>query len=354
MSVFDDMNGQVRVPYALRRLTSPQFTPLLPCPEIPRVGDVALAEVEKVSKNASIELSNGRRCAIHEGATVAVVFGNRYATLQFEGYARREGSRCDLLSMGGLCGLVASRHAKVTEPTRLRLLGGIGDAHGRPLRLQDFRLPPVKASFPTKVMVVCGSSMDSGKTHTVMSAIVGLRRQGARIAGIKLTGTATGKDTWNMLDAGACVAFDFVDGGFPSTYLSSLDELLTLHGLLTGHARAHAAEWVVIEIADGLLQTETAALLQSAAFRATVDAWVFAAGDPMAAESGVRMLREWNIAPVALAGIVSMSPLGMREAEAATGMRCYTAREIQDGALNPLLPSAGVWNRGESTLVGGA
>jgi hypothetical protein len=353
MSVFDEVNGQVRVPYALRRLSPARFTALLPCPQTPRAGDIALAVVEKVSKNASIELSDGRRSTIHEGDAMAVVFGNRYATLQFEGYAQREGSRCDLLSMGGLCGLVASRHAKVAEPTRLRLLGGIGDQHGGLLRLQEFRLPPVKTAFSIKVMVVCGSSMDAGKTHTVMSAIAGLRRQGYRVVGVKLTGTATGKDRWNMLDAGACAAFDFVDGGFPSTYLSSLDELLALHALLTGHARAHAADWVVIEVADGLLQTETAALLQSAAFRATVDAWVFAAGDPMAAESGVRMLREWNIVPVALAGIVSMSPLGIREAEHATGLRCYTAREIQDGALNRLLPVSGVWSRGESTLVGG-
>ena len=42
--------------------------------------------------------------------------------------------------------------------------------------------------------------MDAGKTHTVVSVIRGLRRQGYRVAGVKLTGTATGKDTWKMLD----------------------------------------------------------------------------------------------------------------------------------------------------------
>jgi hypothetical protein len=176
--------------------------------------------------------------------------------------------------------------------------------------------------------------MDSGKTHTAMSLILGLQRSGARVAGIKLTGTATGKDTWNMLDAGACVALDFVDGGYPSTFLCSADELVNLYGLLVGHARAARADWVVVEIADGLLQQETAALLRHPVFQSTVDAWMFAGGDPMSAESGARILRQLGIEPIGMSGIMSMSPLCIREAERATGLRCYTADELQGGIAN--------------------
>lgn len=302
---------------------------------------VALAEVTKIEKNAHLELSDGRRCALHERDVIGVVFGNRYATLQFEGYARRDAERCDLLSMGGLCGLVESRHARVSNPTRLRLLGAVGDDDRNPLRLRNFRLAPAESPSATRSIVVCGSSMDSGKTHTVMSLILGLQRSGARVAGIKLTGTATGKDTWNMLDAGACVALDFVDGGYPSTYLCSADELVSLYGLLVGHAGAAAADWVVVEIADGLLQQETAALLRHLEFQSAVDAWMFAAGDPMAAESGARLLRHVGIEPIGMSGIVSMSALCIREAERATGIRCYTADELQGGLLNDCLPLAG-------------
>ena len=118
--------------------------------------------------------------------------------------------------------------------------------------------------------------MDSGKTHTAMSLIVGLKRQGRRVAGLKLTGTACGRDTWSMADAGAGPVLNFVDGGYGSTYLVPPDQLLDLHRLLLGHATASDAEWVVVEIADGLLQTETAALLRSPLFTATVDNWVLA------------------------------------------------------------------------------
>src|SRR6202171_1959403 len=324
----------MRTPYVLRRVPEASFSSLLSLSDPPRPGDVALAQLEKIGRNANLELSTGRRCSLHEGDVLAVVFGNRYATMQFEGYARFDEDRCDLLSMGGVCGLVESKHAKAADPTKLHLVGFIGDAGGRPLGLRQFALSPRSSASQPNIVVVCGTSMDAGKTHTALSLIMGLRQQGVRVAAIKLTGTATGKDTWNMLDAGACVALDFVDGGFPSTYLCSGEELVSLYHLLMAHASSHRPEYVVIEIADGLLQSETAALLQNRRFTGTVDAWVFAAGDPLGAAGGLRVLREWGIEPLAISGVVSMSALGIRETQLATELPCLTAHSLQCGELN--------------------
>jgi hypothetical protein len=91
---------------------------------------------------------------------------------------------------------------------------------------------------------------------------------------------------------------------------------------------------VVVEIADGLLQRETAALLQHPGFTASVGAWIFAAGDPLAAAGGIRVLRGWGIEPLAITGVVSMSPVGMKETQAAAQLPCFTAGELQSGALN--------------------
>jgi hypothetical protein len=334
MYLTDDIKNSMRISYALRRVPQSNFATLLPLPASPQRGDLALAKLEKIGKNAAVELANGRRCALHEGDLLAVVFGNRYATLQFEGYARRVGKSCDLLSMGGLCGLVESRHSKAAEPSRLSLLGALGNHDGVPLSLGYFALRPADYEVPPRIVAVCGTSMDAGKTHTVMSLIIGLRQQGERVAGVKLTGTATGKDTWNMLDAGACLALDFIDGGLPSTYGCSLDELLRLHHLLISRAAAAEASWMVVEIADGLLQGETAALLRSPRFTATVDAWVLAAGDPVGAVGGYQILRDWGIRPSAISGLTTMSALAIREVHAGTKLPCLTAGELQAGALN--------------------
>jgi hypothetical protein len=332
-----ELMADMRLPYALRRVPAATFKTLLPLPESPQAGDIALAEIESIGKNARLELASGRLCTLHEGDLVGVVFGNRYATKQFEGYARRDGQRSDLLSIGGLCGIVESRHASVGAPTRLRQLGALGDADKRPLRLRDFSLELISHTKRPRVIVVCGTSMDAGKTYTVASLITGLRCYNFNVAGIKLTGTAAGRDTWSMLDAGACVALDFVDGGYPSTYLCSLPELLDLYRLLMAQAAAHHADWIVLEIADGLVQKETTALLRSQAFVSTVDAWVLAASDSLAAVGGVTHFQRQGIEPVAVSGLVSMSALAMREVTEATGLPCVSAKALQRGELTTTL-----------------
>ena len=334
MILTDEMRANLRISYALRRVPEECFASLLPRPDSPQPGDIVLAQLEKVGKNAHLELTDGRRCTLHEHDLLAVVFGNRYAPRQFEGYARSDGDRCHLLSMGGLCGLVASKHDNIAEPTRLCLMGAFGDSNGKPLRLQDFALParPLTSSWP-QIITVCGTSMDSGKTYTAMSTIIGLRRQGYRVAAIKLTGTATGSDRWSMLDAGACVALDFIDAGWPATYLCTIDELMHVYDLLIAHASALSADCVVIEISDGLLQPETAALLQTPAFTTTVDVWVLATSDPLGAVGAVSMLRGWQIEPLVISGIISMSTLGIREVQTATGIQCLTAKQLQNGDI---------------------
>ncbi|HYS19889.1 MAG TPA: hypothetical protein VEO73_02260 [Gemmatimonadales bacterium] len=337
----ESIRNAIRVSYALRRVPESHFQILLPRPEPVRVGDIVLARVESIGKNVAMDIATGRRCGLHRGDLVAVVFGNRYATLQFEGYARSDGDSCDLLSVGGLCGLVASKHDTVPEPSKLRIEGALGDANGEPLRLQNFALPDTsRADRRPRIAVVLGTAMDAGKTHTARSVILGLRRQGIPVAGIKLTGTAAGRDTFTMLDAGACVALDFVDGGLPSTYRCGLPELLQLYRLLVGHAATKGASWVVVEIADGIIQGETAALLASTRFATTVDAWLLAATDALGAAGALGMLRGMGISPLAVSGIVSRSALGRREVEASTKIACLAAAELEEGALNAKLLAA--------------
>lgn len=338
----DAIRNAVRVSYALRRVPESSLHCLLPRPEPPKVGDIVLAQVEAMGKNATLDIVNGRHCGLHKGDLVAVVFGNRYATLQFEGYARTDGDSCHLLSAGGLCGLVESKHDSMPAPSKLRVLGALGGKDGLPLRLQDFavaRTPAASGGRP-RVVVVVGTAMNVGKTYTARSVILGLERHGVRVAGVKLTGTVAGRDTFTMLDAGACVALDFVDGGLPSTYLCSLTELLKLYDLLINHAASHGATWVVVEIADGIVQGETAALLASTRFATTVDAWLLAAADALGAVGAVAMLRKMGITPLAVSGVVSRSALGRREVAAAMKIPCVAAAELEAGALNAPLQSA--------------
>ncbi len=351
----EETTSRMKVSYVARRVPRAALHMQLPVPADPKSGDVVLARVEKIGKNTTLELTEGRRSTLHEGDLVVVAFGNRYATLQFEGYARAEGDRCELLSMGGLCGLVESRHDSVSEPSILRIIGAIGDAGGKPVRICDYAMSPALSprQAAPRVIGVVGTSMDAGKTYTVRSAILGLRPQGLRVAAIKLTGTASGRDTFSMLDAGAMPALDFIDAGHPSTYMCSAAELMDIYGILVSQAAAQHADCIVIEIADGLVQRETTALLTNPRFTGGINAWLLAANDAPGAAGAVSILKGWGITPLAITGNASRSALVRQEVEAATDISCVPATDIESGQLNPQLLRATRRLTGEVKLVVG-
>ena len=175
--------------------------------------------------------------------------------------------------------------------------------------------------------------MNAGKTLAATSLLHGLKAAGFRVAGIKATGTGSGGDLWIMRDAGADLVLDFTDAGFASTYLAPIAELEAATLRLIDHAAMQACDVAVIEIADGLQQQETAALIRSSALRRRTAGVVFSAYDAMGATYGVDTLRALGHRVIGLSGRLARSPLAVREAELATGLRVYTPWELQAGAL---------------------
>ena len=160
--------------------------------------------------------------------------------------------------------------------------------------------------------------MDSGKTTTAAYMVHGLKKAGLRTAFIKLTGTAYSKDAQLAEDLGADISVDFSYFGYPSTYLCPADEIITLFERLMVIAGSVRPDAVVIEIADGLLQGETAALLQSPIFMNRIDHVVLSAGDSLGMLGGLEVLANWGIRPLALSGLITASPLLVREIEGHT------------------------------------
>ena len=97
------MKAIMRVPYALRhRVPEASLCFLLPSSGSPQAGDIALAKIDKIGRMQTWNFLTAVVARCMRDA-LAVVFGNRYATMQFEGYARVDEDLCDLLSMGGVC-----------------------------------------------------------------------------------------------------------------------------------------------------------------------------------------------------------------------------------------------------------
>jgi hypothetical protein len=300
-------------------------------PKVPKAGDLVLARVDTLGHHKALQLPSGRRQSLFPGDEIVVVYGNRYAANQFEAIVPRTLGACHLVAGGGVAAKALSWHSRIGRgPTEITPVGLVADAMGRPLNVRDHALEPVDhldASHPTVVAVV-GTGMDSGKTQTAAYLVKGLRHAGVRVGYAKVTGTGAGGDTWLLLDAGARPVLDFLDAGLVSTYLASQADLERAFVTLVAHQARAGVDAVVIEVADGVLQVETARLLDSPLFSETVGGLMLAACDSMGAAHGVDWLRRRDLPIIGLSGIITASPLQSREALGVTGLRAYSREEL--------------------------
>ena len=321
LSAMAERLAQVKCSYNTRRIDKSAIRVLLDGDMRPVPGDLLLARITRLGHHKRIELEQGRRAPLFVGDEVMVCYGHRYAPDQFEAEVPSDLRECHLVAAGGIASLCLSLHDSARSPTLIQPLGLLGDLQERPINLSDWALEPAVCQRPRPfVAVVVGTAMNAGKTTSAAHLIKGLSRSGLKVGAAKLTGTGAGGDRWLMKDAGAVEVVDFTDAGFVSTYHASITELEEIQAKLINHLRNKGVEAIVLEIADGLFQKETAALLESARLRANIDVVIFAANDAMGACGGAEWLIQRNLPLVAISGCVSSSPLAAREASMATGL----------------------------------
>lgn len=283
----------------------------------PSAGDLVLARVKKIGHHKRIQLRSRRPSQLFRDEEIVLCFGARYAPDQFEAELPRDLDTCHMAAAGGIAGKVVARHQSVGAPTEIEPIGYVGDERGHRLNIAQYRLPSVTTvggHVPT--IGVVGTSMNAGKTAVAAHIIKGFARAGFKVGAAKVTGTGAFADVNLFADAGARWVVDFTDAGYASTYKLGTPEIIEIHRTLTAHLAARGASAIVIEVADGQFQSETAAFVGSDAFKSSLDGVVFAAGDAAGAESGCRWLAGLGLPPLAVSGCVTKSPLGMREAEA--------------------------------------
>lgn len=301
---------------------------------VPQAGDLLLAKVEAVGLHARLESTEGRRCRLYPDDEIIVVFGARYAPDQFEAVVPDDLGPCDLAAGGGIAARVVGRHDRISKPTRIIPIGLFADVEGCIMNLRRFAIVAEQRPQHTPVVIaIAGTSMNSGKTTAASSLVHGLSRAGLRVGAAKVTGTGSGGDLWSLLDAGAETVLDFTDMGYATT--ANLAPLEVEHIALSiiNKLSTERVDIIILEIADGVLQKETAHLLSSPRFKSRLNGIVFASADAMGADAGVRWLRERDLPIMAVSGVVTTSPLGIRETEDATGLPVLGIASLMDPVL---------------------
>ena len=276
--------------------------------------DVVVGRVESIGLHSRIANINGARERIYPGDLVVGVMGNRYASDAFHGVAIVKEGKIDLMTNAGMVGTVLERNSGSKEPTRLAILGRLLGANGSAVNLVERGLGrDSSAKVANNVIYVLGTGMNAGKTTSAARMIRSMKMMGFKLAALKVTGSVSQNDQMELAAAGADYVADFSDYGYPSTYLLSISELRALVLRMLRDAQTIEADYIVVEVADGVLQTETAALLKQGDILTHVVGAILAAPCALSALQGVEEVERNGIPILAVTGRISNAPLATSE-----------------------------------------
>lgn len=292
----------------------------------PRVGDFVLARVVNIGQHKRLESQNSRRRSLFQGDEIIVAYGDRYAPDQFLAEVPRNLNYTNLVAAGGLASRVIEKHTNILPATVIEPIGLLCDSDGI---LTTHRLSPERVrpwdevrdaiaglDHRPQFVFVFGSSMNSGKSTTLGCLVNGLIAAGFKVNAGKATGTGAGNDAGLFNDAGADRVVDFTDYGYPSTFKLQFDEVKSIVFSMAADLASDQPDYVIIEIADGIYQGETGALIKDHDFHDLVDSVLFACGEALSAAAGVTLLEDADLPLVAVSGVLTAAPLITAEARA--------------------------------------
>lgn len=309
--------GAAKKSFVTRRVPLSAAKTLITHSHRPNAGDIVLARVTKIGSHKASELESGRKAALAPGDEVVLAYGNRYAPAQYEAYVPDDLRPCHMVAAGGIAAEAVSWHDRLSGPTSIEPLGVLGGADLKPLNLEDFAISTPAWPLPNQILGVFGTSMNAGKSTVAANLVRGLTALGHSVGFAKITGTGAGGDVFLMRDSGAVSALDFTDAGLASTFMVPVPRILSASMQLLKAIGARGCEVAVLEVADGLYQSETAALAESSGLTDHLSATLFAAGDALGATAGAEKLRALGHNVAAVSGVFTASPLAAREASAA-------------------------------------
>ncbi len=309
----------------------------------PENGDVVYGKVIRLGQHVELENKSGRIHRLNEGSTAIFVFGNRYAPDFYEGVIPTTmTNKVDLLARSGIIGNVQVKNSSVKEPTRIEILGYVCDANREVLNTRSYPLIKPKKTEKkedrSRLILFIGTSMNSGKSTSATACCWALTNMGYDVRASKVTGTASLKDILHMQDAGASIVNDFTHFGFPSTYLLEEKEVVKIFNDLDLKYANNPKNYWCVELADGILQRETALLLRSPDVRSRIHKLIFAAHDTFGAIGGLNVLKsEFGLVPDAISGVCSSSPLFLRELAEFTDIPVFNNIDCNLKQLSELL-----------------
>jgi len=279
------MNEPTQVLGSLTRITDFDSRPpeVMPVPrEDWSRGDYVVVEMlEDGPGSYVVETPDGSGVEIHPGDRLVGALGTRAATLEVVGDWREIGADLTMqtLTAAGVLGVCTSAAVQSSALANVRYLGHAA-RNGKPCHMKDFVTPIEPRRFEVPVILIIGTSMESGKTVAAVALIQELVAMGKSVAGAKVTGVGRLRDILAMEAAGAAPIMDFVDVGLPSTVVPP-DEYRQSLKQLCSKLAASETDVVVIEAGASPLEPYCGSVAMEVLSQC-VTATILCASDPYA------------------------------------------------------------------------
>ena len=280
----------------------------------PRAGDVVVVRALTHSATYNmLELPTGRLAKINPGDLFIGVLGRRRALKGFVGDVPttvQAGDELHLLNMGGVIGCCTGHHSSLGDAIKLEVKGLVCDETGRVLNIANAGLP-LKANLEetAPIVMIAGTSMNSGKTYAATELIKQATRAGLKVAAGKLSGVACLRDTLNMADHGAALTASFLDCGLPSTV--DVEDLAPMAKTIIARLNEVNPDLIVIELGDGILGGYSVdTVFADAELLDATAALVFCASDYVGAWGGIELLRRRGVEVDVISGSVTDARMG--------------------------------------------
>ena len=295
-------------------------------------GDIVLIMIESDPEKCFLKYvrsPGNEKIFLKKGDVLLSALSDRYAATLLKAKVPgklKAGDTIDLIQQGGESGIIESSRKGFVN-TKVKFLGFAG-SNGKKMNMMNYALPIHHEEGKTNLVIIVGTNMEAGKTTTTAKLCEAMTGLGKKICCGKLTGIGSVYDTGEYEKAGAAKVLGIIDAGWPSTAGLSLDELEDAFKRIYGNLLLEKPDYILIEIADGILQRETAMLLHSEFLKKYSPAYILACNDSLGAYGGMVVLRdEHKIIPKSITGKGTMTELGREEIKNITGIEAFNPIE---------------------------
>jgi hypothetical protein len=311
-------------------LDLPKTVAVIEASDKPRAGDVvAVRAITDSATYNMLELPTGRLAKVNPGDVLIGVLGRRRALKGFVGDVPetvRAGDSLHLLNMGGVIGCCTGHHSSLGDAIKVAVIGLVCNEDGLVRNIADVALPPRFTLGDTApIVMIAGTSMNSGKTYAATEVIKQANRAGLRVAAAKLSGIACLRDTLNMADHGAIATASFLDCGLPSTV--GAGDLAPMAKAIVARLNESSPDLIVIELGDGILGGYSVeSVFADQELQEATAAIVFCASDYVGAWGGIELFRRRGIKVDLVVGSVTDSQMGQDYVETEFAVPAANAR----------------------------